>query len=192
MLLLIDGYNLIKNSSSQLFVSDSLRKHYVNQLNIYCKRKNHKVILVFDGGNFSFPSRETEDFVTIIYSGYKSSADDVIKAYISENRSKDLLLISSDRELQKFAKSLKVEFISSKEFYQALYQKNEASKTSLIKSKDEFVKISDSNDKELDELMSNISNVAIIKEDDIISKKYGSSGSVSKNEKKVIKKIKKL
>jgi len=53
-------------------------------------------------------------------------------------------------------------------------------------------KMSDKNNPELDELMNEIGNIAIIKEDDIISKNDRSSGSVSKKERQLNKKIKKL
>lgn len=192
MFLLIDGYNLIKSSSSQIFVSDSLRKYYVNQLNIYCKKKNHKAILVFDGGTFAYPSKEIIDLVTIIFSGYKSTADQVIKNYISENKGKDLILITSDRDLQKFAKSLNFEFLPVSEFNGFLFNKEKDRVADTIKIKDQAIKTSNEHNFDLDNLMNKISNIEILKDDDIISNKHQKANSISKTKKQLIKKIKKL
>ena len=93
MILLIDGYNLIKNVLGVSSITSKDKSDFIRKLDSYAKQKNHKVILVFDGGGYSFPFTEKIGLVKVIYSGYKQSADDFIKNYIKENKNQNLLLL---------------------------------------------------------------------------------------------------
>src|SRR5437016_886266 len=125
MILLIDGYNFIKSLINNKLISEEIRLRFVKKLNYYSKIKNHKVVIVFDGGESSYSTKETIENVDVVYSGYKISADEFIKSYLVENKNQNLFLITSDRDLQKFALSLNIEFISSRRFYDLLNSSEE-------------------------------------------------------------------
>ncbi len=192
MILLIDGYNLIKQVIKSTDVSPDIRSKFINELAGYSKKKNHKIVIVFDGGDFPFPSLEEYNNIQIIYSGYKDSADTVIKDYLSENSSKDILLVSSDRELRDCASKLNIDSIKSLEFYGFVNNL----KTGIIPKKvrgDTVVhKTSSESDINLDELMMGASGRIYFKEEDFEVKNLIDDRKLENNSKKILKKIKKL
>ena len=95
MQIIIDGYNLIKQLFNVSKVSEKKRDSYIQQLISRAKAKSHTLVIVFDGGSYGFPTQEYLNGNLIIYSGYKESADDVIKKYVSDNRHLHLLLFTS-------------------------------------------------------------------------------------------------
>ena len=140
---LIDGNNLmpkinqIKNQDKQ-----SAREKLVFLLENYFSSKKSKLYLHFDGFENS-PLGLTNG--KIIYSG-KSSADKNIKDQIetAKNR-KDLIIITSDHEIQNFARVCSCEVISSEAFAKELSKKNnsdeEASKIKSMNNINEFKKL---------------------------------------------------
>lgn len=190
LILLIDGYNFLKNTSSELHIKDSVRVEFISKLSSYSRKKNHQVIVVFDGGDSPFPLKDAIKGVTVIYSGYKRSADEVIKDYLDENKGKEILLVSSDRDLQKFSKNLNLDFISVSEFYSIFsYQKNSVP----VKKDDTLYKTTGKNSPELDELMIQEMGRVFEKEEDFInSSEDVSLRKTSKGQKRIFDKIKKL
>ncbi|HYA13945.1 MAG TPA: NYN domain-containing protein [Syntrophales bacterium] len=121
MHILIDGYNLIRQS-------DSLRRHerlsleegrraLIRFMAGYRKQKGHKVTVVFDGWE-NGPIEEERDRqggIDIIYSRRGEKADDVIKRYV-ERPGEEIIVVTSDRGIADFVIRRGVTAISSHEF----------------------------------------------------------------------------
>ena len=108
MHLIIDGYNVIRQSS-QLRVLDALdlqagREALLELLAGYRSRSHHRITVVFDGwlhGDLK-ESRDRYQGILIIYSRRGERADEVIKRLLAREGSR-AVLVSSDREIQDFA-----------------------------------------------------------------------------------------
>jgi Predicted RNA-binding protein containing a PIN domain len=116
MILLIDGYNLLKNMITISQVSDQERKKFLEMLGLYAKRKHHNLIIVFDGGPYEWPRKERFMDMQVIYSGTKQSADELIMHYMDDHKTKEIILISSDHEINLFASQLDIPSLGSSEF----------------------------------------------------------------------------
>jgi uncharacterized protein len=108
MHILIDGYNLIRQSVYlKRFERQSLeagRKALIAWLADYRKRKDHIITVVFDGWQ-SGEAQEERDYlsgINIIYSRRGVKADDVIKR-IAGAAAEEILVVSSDREISSYA-----------------------------------------------------------------------------------------
>ena len=137
---LIDGNNLIGKISSIKKIKnkdkESVREKLVFLIEDYFHRKKGKVYLHFDGFE-NVPLRLSKG--KIIYSE-KSTADNNIKEQIerAKNR-KNLIVISSDHEIQNFARVCSCEVLSSEEFAKELTSKKNANEEeSRIKSIDDI------------------------------------------------------
>lgn len=123
MILLIDGYNLLK----QVFCHvkgklDKQRKQLVKELGFYKHKKEDikDIIVVFDGGLFNHATREIKHGVVVIFAGQKQSADDWILHHIEKNKNREFLLVSMDRELKQKAGKFGVDSINVFDFYKLL------------------------------------------------------------------------
>lgn len=104
MLILIDGYNLIRQSDSlRRFERQSLeegRRALIANLIEYEKKRGHKITVVFDGwkNGSADEGRDRAGKINIIYSRHGEKADDVIKR-IAAHTADDTIVVSSDREI---------------------------------------------------------------------------------------------
>lgn len=188
MIILIDGYNLFKMVEKTDRISESLLNRHLNDLTRYAAETKHKIIVIFDGGPDLYPITTKKNGITIIYSGSRESADDLIKRYIFLNKSKNLLLVSSDRELKKCASSNSVECIESHHFYSRMTQRLE-SKSMGSSTTDHLIhKITKHSSSDLDHLMERASEDIFLKEDD--QQTQPRKASAKKLSKKVRKKLK--
>jgi uncharacterized protein len=121
MLILIDGYNLIRQSDNlRPYERKSLeagRNALIKKLVEYEKKKAHRIIVVFDGGQSDWldEGRDREGKINIIYSRRGERADDVIKRLAAEAVG-DIIVVSSDREISSYATSLGKTPLASPEF----------------------------------------------------------------------------
>lgn len=121
MLIIIDGYNLIKQSDSlRRYDRKSLqsgRNALITKLVEYEKKKEHQITVVFDGGNSDWldEGRDREGNINIIYSRYGERADDVIKRLAAQAVG-DVVVISSDREISSYVTQLGKTPLTSPEF----------------------------------------------------------------------------
>lgn len=120
MKIIVDAYNVLHQTTKDDYIHEHERKHFINQLSAYAKKKGHQLIAVFDGGPFLFPTSEQQKGITIKYSGPKDTADDIILRYIKEHEGHSMLLVSSDRELCDAAHYYDVEAVDAKDFYELL------------------------------------------------------------------------
>jgi uncharacterized protein len=121
MHILIDGYNLIRQSVSlRRFERQSLeagRKALIAWLADYRQRKDHRITVVFDGW-IGGEAQEERDYcagIHLIYSGRGVKADDVLKR-ITAAADKEILVVSSDREVASYATRKGKAVMSSAEF----------------------------------------------------------------------------
>ena len=119
--IIIDGYNLIRQSASlsPLDEQDILlgREALMDKLAAYRKIKHHPITVVFDGQNSPAlaQQRRRQKGISIRFSPKRTSADEVIKRMASREREK-ALVVSSDRDVIDYAASCGAATISAQEF----------------------------------------------------------------------------
>jgi len=123
--IIIDGYNLIRQSSS-LSVLDHQdmqlgREGLIDLLAKYKKVKHHKITVVFDGTNAASFSghRDYINGIEIKFSRFGELADSVIKKIAAGEKEK-ALVVSSDRDVADSASLSGAAVIGSVEFEQKL------------------------------------------------------------------------
>lgn len=116
---IIDGNNLIGSSPDISLDDKDSREKIIYVLKKYQEVKNNNIIVVFDGEPDITLNRESlKNKFTIRYPKYGNSADDEIKKIMNKySNFKDVILVSSDRELKSFAKKKGARTINSIEFY---------------------------------------------------------------------------
>ncbi|MCL4501977.1 MAG: NYN domain-containing protein [Deltaproteobacteria bacterium] len=121
MHLIIDGYNLIRQSQElQLLDARELeagRQALLARLAIYRERSHHKITVVFDGwlgGNLK-ESRDRQAGILIIYSRRGEKADEVIKRLLTAERQR-AVVVTSDREIQSWAQEAGATWITAPQF----------------------------------------------------------------------------
>jgi len=127
MHIIIDGYNLIRQS-------DSLRRHEKQSLEAgrralilrlaeYKRKKGHRITVVFDGWEKgpALEERDREGNIGIIYSRRGETADDVIKRLV-DNSSEETITISSDREIASHVTRHGKTALSSPEFETLMFK----------------------------------------------------------------------
>jgi hypothetical protein len=125
MHLIIDGYNLLHVNRSQTQL-DGIRLQWerdrlLDQLSIYQRLKACEITVVFDGwqGGWSTEKRERKKGIDIIFSKLGEKADEVIKRLVREKGS-GVIVITSDRDVARFAERTAVSVISSEQFREKL------------------------------------------------------------------------
>lgn len=210
MIILIDGYNLLK----QLFpkLKEDLEKQknqLIKQLGYYKNKKFPEVkdiIIVFDGGPLRHATREIHAGIVVIYSGQNSTADEWIIDFVEKNKEKEMLLITLDKNLISSCQKYGTDSLNIFDFYKILQntllsdvdidqelEKQNIQKYKNIEYENENQVI---NNKALDLLMEQASlNLGHKKDDTIYSEKHARESKaqkISKQEKKIYKKLKKL
>ena len=209
MIVIIDGYNLLR----QVFYKikgklDLQRKHFIKQLGHYKSKKADEIkdiIIVFDGGHARHATREVHNGIVVIFSGYKNSADEWIADYVQNHKEKEFLLVSKDKELISNCKKYGADAIGGEDFYNIVQnsiledlQENVkfGADGSITKYEDidDIYDLPKTNSKMLDLLMEQTAIEINKKEEDEEEKKHKKSKSkkISKKEKQVLRKIKKL
>jgi len=121
MIILIDGYNLIRQSDSlrqyERKTLEAGRKALIAKLTEYSRKRNHKITVVFDGiqNGWADEGRDREEGINIIYSRHGERADDVIKR-MAAHTMEEIVVVSSDREISSYIKKLGKASLPSKEF----------------------------------------------------------------------------
>jgi predicted RNA-binding protein with PIN domain len=123
VIIIIDGYNVIKQVIGTPHVSNIERDACVDQLAAYIRKQKFEGIIVFDGGTTSTPYRMNYQGITIIFSGYKEKADHVIMRLIDDHANHELLIVSSDREIRNYAQAKNKTSIAANDFYYHVIKK---------------------------------------------------------------------
>lgn len=121
MYILIDGYNLIRQSVFlQRYERRSLeagRLALMTKLSDYKRKKDHRITVVFDGwkGGSVEEERDRHENIEIIYSRHGEKADDVIKR-ITDQTAEETIVVSSDRDIASYITRQGKTSLSSLEF----------------------------------------------------------------------------
>ena len=121
MHLIIDGYNLIRQSPALQRLDarelEAGREALLDRLASYRSRTRHKITVVFDGwqGGDLKESRAQQQGMLIIYSRLGERADEVIKRLLARERGR-AVVVSSDRELQECARQVGAAWINASQF----------------------------------------------------------------------------
>jgi predicted RNA-binding protein with PIN domain len=116
---LIDGYNLLHVGRSPKSLADleREREHLVDLLSSYRRRRPCEVTVVFDGwqGGWVTEQRERSKGIDLIFSKRGEKADEVIKRLVA-GKGSGVVVVTSDREISRFAERMAVPVIPSEQF----------------------------------------------------------------------------
>lgn len=125
--IIVDGYNVIRQSK-QLRTLDLRdmqegRETLQDMLVEYRKRKGHHITIVFDGTNAISPDTQRQRFrgIDILFSRHGETADTVIKRMATREKER-ALVVSSDRDIVSFVRSVGSATIGSRAFEDKLFQ----------------------------------------------------------------------
>lgn len=136
MHLIIDGYNLLHVSRSLIHLNPVQlqweRERLIDQLSAYQKLKPYRITVVFDGwqGGWATEKWERQKGVEVIYSKLGEKADEVIKRLVKEKGS-GAIVITSDRDIARFAERMAVSVISSDQFRERIEISSDKSEENL-------------------------------------------------------------
>lgn len=189
MHIIIDGYNLLKQIIENAQVSDRQRRAFIALLGKYADRKNHSISVVFDGGPTTWTSQEKDHGITVIYSGTKQTADEVIKKML-QARPHGILLVSSDNEIKQAAARVGAQSINAIDFYHLIKEELAPKKDNSYA--DILIKTSETAQSWVDELMR--ADTQKIYKDDMVqdNKRTSPSQKLSKKDRALAQKVKKL
>jgi predicted RNA-binding protein with PIN domain len=127
MHLIIDGYNLL-HITFPLFqgASEDLQRNrdqLIDQLSSYRQKKPFEITVVFDGwrGGWVTEKRERNKGIDLIFSKLGETADEVIKRLVKE-RGSGAVVVTSDRDISRYAQRMSVAVIPSDQFRERIGQ----------------------------------------------------------------------
>lgn len=195
MIILIDGYNILKLIHGP-DLTETQRSAFINLMGRYMKKRQHKVIVVFDAGPCTYPMQEKQHGVQVVFSGEYQSADDSIVNFVRDHASKEIVVITKDRELIAHVTSLHAEIIDPLEFYKKVQQILQGSKTESKEHEQTIAKLSLENDPDLDALMKEAASMQMPdkdRDDSMIARYHEPKGkSISKKQRARLKILDKL
>ena len=188
MIIIIDGYNVLKQVVAES--TQTQRMQFIRLLNRYARSKGHKIIVVFDAGPTWNLTKEVYESVTVVFVGAKETADDYIIRILPAYKNQETLLVSSDRQIIKNASRCGVESIDARHFYALLQADFKQMHQPLVS---QAIKTTSTAHEERDALMRQASQLTVYKPDDASQRTVkGPSHTLSKSERKIMKKIGKL
>lgn len=119
--IVIDGYNLIRQSPTLRTIEhrglEEGREALLRYLDSYRKVKHHPVTVVFDGTDVDYGMENMLRWknIQVLFSRLGESADAVIKRIVARERER-IVVVSSDREITRFASEHGATTIDSTEF----------------------------------------------------------------------------
>lgn len=198
MMIIVDGYNVLKTIHATSHITDHEREQFIHQLAHYAKLSHNKIFIVFDGGEDIRPTFYPRSGIIVIYSGYRDTADDVIKNLVDREQHRDVMLVSTDRELNRYAAELDVPSIDSTVFYGHLQDRLKSEEYAMQQQKKVDIiirkRLGHESSEEVDALMMGDVGKVLQKHED--EKEYNNyrckKHKTSKEEKKLEKMVKKL
>ena len=121
MHLIIDGYNLLHVGRSLTQVNSielqRERDRLIDQLSSYRQLKRCEITVVFDGwqGGWNTEKREMRKGIELVFSKLGEKADEVIKR-LAKEKGAGAIVVTSDREVSRYAERMAVPVISSDRF----------------------------------------------------------------------------
>ncbi len=122
---LIDGYNLlhvVRSPKSQADL-ERAREHLIDLLASYRRRRPCEVTAVFDGwqGGWVTEQKGRSKGIELIFSKRGEKADEVIKR-MAAGKGSGIVVVTSDREISRFAERMAVSVIPSEQFLARIEQ----------------------------------------------------------------------
>lgn len=110
--IVIDGYNLLAQSPYQS------RDELLTDLKNYQRSQKHEITIFFDGTHQGTGTGDKyfEEYVEIIFTPLTVTADDMIEEYIEKNQGTNMIVVSSDRRIQKAATASRHSFLEVRDF----------------------------------------------------------------------------
>jgi predicted RNA-binding protein with PIN domain len=131
---LIDGNNFIGYASPGSLKDPQAKYRLVSRLLIFQRLKKTRILLVFDGApdlNLIGETFQKKKF-SVIFPPFGGNADKTIKEIILKQTDlRRFFVVSSDREIKRFAQSKRAHALSSKEFSRELQTALKEHKKSL-------------------------------------------------------------
>lgn len=125
MHLIIDGYNLLHVGRSPGSVADLERERHrlVALLSAYRRQRPCDITVVFDGwqGGWITEQKERDKGIDLVFSKRGERADEVIKRMVM-GKGAGVVVVTSDREISRFAERMAVSTILSEEFLPRIEQ----------------------------------------------------------------------
>jgi predicted RNA-binding protein with PIN domain len=196
MIIVIDGYNLLKQVFDPNNISEKKRTAFVNVLGKYREKKGHKIVIIFDAGPCIAPLKEKQRGIQVLFSGQYQTADDLIIQFVQENPTKEIMVVTADRKIKEATKSQLVEIVDPLYFY-AKVKEALASNQTHKKNEYQVIKLTQDSNEEIDALMQKAAGMKIF-EKNKQEEYYGPRNhqikkqQLSKKERKKNKKIDKL
>lgn len=113
MWLIVDGYNVLRSSGRTAPLKgnnlQAERERFIEGLGCYRGQRRDKITVVFDGfrAGMDSPTVKKRGGVEVIYSRRGQTADEIIKQMVEQTPNpRDIMVVSSDREISSFVKSL--------------------------------------------------------------------------------------
>lgn len=125
MLLIIDGYNLLHVGRSLMRMSATdlqrERERLIDRLAVYRRNRVCDITVVFDGwqGGWVTENRGREKGIDLVFSKLGEKADEVIKRLMKE-KGAGVMVVTSDREIAKFAERISVSVVPSEQFVEKM------------------------------------------------------------------------
>lgn len=189
MKLLIDGYNLIRSVTHRPATPSDIQ-HMLGRLRRYQRATKYDITLVFDGGEGAYRYKTVYHGLTMWYSGFRETADDLIKDFLRSSRADELVLISDDRQLNEVAEKQDIVSVSPL-FFLARVAEREGVKP-IKNFVHQATKTSDDENSELDALMYASTNAMRTKEEGPLKIVENSHKKASKIERRLEALIRKL
>ncbi len=125
---LIDGHNLIGQMPNLRLDDPNDETKLVEYLRSYRARTGHRVTVVFDAGQGYRPAEiKKSGGVTVQFASPGQTADQVIARHIRRVKNpQEVIVVSSDREVQQAARQARVRVMTAREFAQQLLQESPA------------------------------------------------------------------
>lgn len=195
MVIIIDAYNMLKQILRSREIAERERTYFLSLMGKYAYNKRHHMVIVFDAGPYEWQHKERIHGMQVVYSGLHETADDYIKHYIHTHQESDLLLVSDDRDLNNYAARFSMPSISPYDFHLLVQEALRAPESHRLRSDHVATKLSDTESEDIDILMQEASrNVPTKREDmpNITQTGLGDGKKLSKEERKLLQKLKKL
>jgi uncharacterized protein len=125
MLLIIDGYNLLHvgRSLTRLSATDLQRERerLIDRLATYRRNRFCDITVVFDGWQSGWvtENRGRQKGIDLVFSKLGEKADEVIKRMMKE-KGAGVMVITSDREIARFAEKISVSVVPSEQFVERM------------------------------------------------------------------------
>lgn len=190
MVIVIDGYNLLKQICKTTFVREQEQKKFLHTMQQYMNCRPNQVIVAFDAGPYVYESDERHGDVLVKYAGQYQSADDLIVAYVTRHKEQDLLVVSDDNELCERIFVYNIEVIGVRDFYKLCLDIIHEYEKETVRFNKTVHKISEDENPEIDAIMRQAIQDVSPEFKEVVAKdlRHRASQKISKKDRKLLQK----